>query len=134
MAAWSVTTIQLPHQLPGGGINWRYVQTTRQALTTPAAANGICQVSLGQVPDGEMWLVQRMSVQNTAVGVVFVAYFGAIDPRQVADSTNAGDGDVADEHQPIVLNAGDELLCVWALCPNGAIGSINVQYQLFRSN
>jgi hypothetical protein len=128
-----MTTIQLPHQLAGGGISGRYVQTTRDALTTPVAGStGIAQVSLAQVPDGEKWLIQRMSVQCTQAGI-FVAYFNSIDPRQVADSTNAGAGDVADEHQPIELVAGDVLLCVWYSIA-GAVGSINVQRQVYRSN
>jgi hypothetical protein len=130
-----MTQIQLPHPLPGGGIKWNFVQTTRDALTgTIAGTAGLSTVSLAQVPQGEMWMVQRMSVQcNSTTATTFVAYFNQVDPRQIADSTSAGNGDVADEHQPIELDAGDILLCVWSGCIAGAVGSINVQRQVFRS-
>lgn len=122
---------QLPYQLPVGGRNWQLVDATRDTLKAPPAAAGIAQVSLEQVPAGERWYVQRISVQADHA-CAFIAYYNAIDPANVADSTQAGNADVADEHQPILLNETDTLLLVWSGCPDGTKCSANVQRTVYR--
>jgi hypothetical protein len=127
-----MTVVELPHPLPGGGRNWQLVDATRDTLHTPPAAGGIAQVALDQVPAGERWFVQRISVQASSAGVAFVAYYNSINPANVADSTQAGDADVADEHQPILLNETDTLLLVWSGCPDGTLCYANVQRTVYR--
>lgn len=125
-------TVGLPYQLPVGGRNWQLVDATRDTLKAPPAADGIAQVALEPVPAGERWYVQRMSVQADQAGVTFIAYYNAINPANVADSTQAGDGDVADEHQPILLNETDTLLLVWSGCTDGTLCYANVQRTVYR--
>lgn len=127
----SIASSQVPYQLPTN-VGWQYLQTAYDALTTPAAAGGVAEVDLEQVPAGQMWLIRRMAVSCTSSGVTFTAYRNQAAPPNIVDATDAGVGDVADETQPIVLNESDVLLCVWSGCPDAAVGSISVMRDVYK--
>lgn len=122
----------LPYQLPTN-VGWAYVQTRRTPLTTPPAADGVATIELPQVPAGQMWLVRRIAVSCTSPSS-FAAYYNTIAPANIADATDTGEADVADERQPLVLNEGDVLICQWSGCLALAVGSASVVYDVLQKS
>lgn len=109
------------------------VDYRRKTTQSGAAADGACTAALDQVPQGETWLVDRMVVQCTSsTETVARVYAGGVRDSAFVDGTIAGNLDVADESQPILVDSGDALVCVWSDASDGAVGTFSVQYRLVQ--
>lgn len=105
------------------------------ATTQPAPASGVAQGELPAVPDGYLWLVDRMTVMcDSAAPTQATVYAGAPSPLNFVDGTSRGNLDVADETSPILVETGESLTVLWSGCTPGAVGTIRVQYQLVTRN
>lgn len=105
----------------------------RVVVTAPADSSG---VMLGRIPGpdaGYLWLIERMAVSTTSSGpTTAIVYAGIIDPAYVLDATQMGNADIADEASPILLDSAQDLICQWTGASSGAVGTLNVQFQLVQ--
>lgn len=101
---------------------------TRAAVT---AADGTAEVVFGPVPYGEVWLIQRITVQVTnAPGSAASVFVGPPIAANFVDGTIAGDLDVADELQPVVVPGGQILTVQWASAGVGNTATATIQYRI----
>lgn len=95
------------------------------------AAGGTCSVELGPVPQDETWLVDRMIVLcDSAADTEARVYVGSVRDTAFVDGSLTGNLDVADESQPVLVDAGEPLTCVWSGAADGAVGTFAIQYRL----
>lgn len=122
---------QLPQ--PRLGSPW-FVHDFRQVyVKSQAAAGGLATTQLEQVPERELWIVQRAVVQCTsATKTEARLYLDSIDASRILDGTRAGNFDVADEASGIQIPGGSILLCQWSGAADGAIGTMRAQLMILR--
>jgi hypothetical protein len=109
---------------------WDYRQLV---ATSKAAAGGIADAVLTQVPQDELWLLDRVVVVCTSSSTTSAfLYLNTADDRNVLDGTQVGNFDVADQSSPIQLPGGSTLLCRWAGASNGAVGTIRAQVTVMK--
>lgn len=118
------------------GVSYTTVDRRIAVATTKGAnAAGIAQAVFPAVPEGYLWLVERMTVMcDSALPTQATVYAGDPIPINLIDGTSRGNLDVADETSPALVQTGLPLTAVWSGCTPGAIGTIRVQYQLVTRN
>jgi hypothetical protein len=99
--------------------------------TVTADANGVADIVLGPAP--ALILVERIivtsdSLANSTANV----YVGEIDPKNLADRTYDGNGDVADETNPPRVQPNQSLRIRWTGATPGAACTASVWYQQQR--
>jgi hypothetical protein len=99
-----------------------------QAAASGAAdATGAMEAVL-QAPTDRVWEIERITVSTNAnVAASASVYVGTADPANLADFTPAGNGDVADETNPIRVAAGQVLRVRWTGANVGAVGTVRIQ-------
>jgi hypothetical protein len=129
-----------PRLVPPGGAPWAPADTPRAAelrfvavelIATAAvsgpAAGGAMEAAF-QVPNDRVWRIERLAVSTTASQPTAAAtYTGAASPENLVDYTPAGNGDIADETNPIVLPGGSVLRVRWTGANDGAVGTVHIQ-------
>jgi len=96
-----------------------------------ADAAGTCSISLGAVPTGSEWLIERLSVLSNSVLVsVFSLYRDQIVSLTRKTATPAGNDDVEDCSSPIWFPGGVNILAIWTGCTPGAECTINAQVRV----
>lgn len=123
----------LPVQTPSSS-RWQ-VQDYDQASGTsaPADATGRAEVDFAQVPDGELWMLERVVVSTTSAAASTVKLYNSTEaPRALREFTPNGNADVADMASPMHLRSGEQLLAIWSGMTAGAIATCNIQYTVLR--
>lgn len=114
---------------------WQLSDYSSEFLSSDPAAGGLATVEFDQVPDSELWMLERASVFcDSETPTTFAFYLDQVDPARVLDYTNSGNSDVADESQPIQIPAGSILIGQWAGASAGAVGTVRVQYTILRND
>jgi hypothetical protein len=112
-----------------------YVDADRFSRTavSKAAAGGTCQAVLPAVPDGDLWLIERIVVTCTSsTATTAVVYVDQASASSIVEGTQSGNLDFADENQPIEVDGSRALLVVWSGASNGAIGTVRAQIRVLR--
>lgn len=125
-------TVPAPYSLPTAS-GWTLYDWRELQATSTAAASGTASLTFDQVPDSELWLIDRMvsycdSTTDTRVRV----YRSQTDPRSLRDGSNSGNFDVTEYPQGLLLRAGGQLLAQWTGASDGARGTLTVQLRVFR--
>jgi hypothetical protein len=128
-----------PRLVPAGASPWaapdqprshelRFVATellTASQASGPAAG-GVMEVAF-QVPGDRVWRIERIAVSSTSAAVTTATvYVGAVDPANIVDQTPAGNGDIADETNPIFVPGNAVLRVRWTGATNGAVGTVRL--------
>lgn len=123
----------LPTQTPAAS-KWSVWDYQDRSKTTPAAAaDGLCRVEFDQVPDNELWLIDRIVISNDSTfETVFSLYKQAVADGNRLDGTDIGNLNVADESAPIVVQPNTLLIALWTGASTGARGMISIQYTIMR--
>lgn len=109
-------------------------------------ADGIATITTDPVPLGYYWRIERMTTVvsqtkdglsiNPPAGALFSVYKAADGigkrPIMYRDGSASPGLDVADESQPITVQQGYALVCLWTGLTAGTYASISVQYALYR--
>lgn len=116
------------------GTSW-YVHDYRQSYLTsaPASAEGVCQVELPQVPQDELWFIERLVVSSDSeLRTQARLYLDAIEPARMLDGTRSGNFDVADQASPILIPGASLLLCQWTGATPDARGTLRAQLTILK--
>jgi len=106
-----------------------------QAAAAADVDAGTITVTFEQVPDGELWLVDRIVVSCTSTTATRALVYDGdpSDPRRIWDGTQSGNFDAADNASPIQLPAGSQLVVVWSDEPDpGSRGTAFAQWAIMR--
>lgn len=115
------------------GRRWVLHDYRHRVISTPPAADGVTELEFEQVPQDELWLVDRVIVQSTSsAATVAHLYLDAIDDRHVLDGTRVGNFDVADNNSPIQLLGSSVLRVRWQGADDGAVGTCRIQLVVLR--
>jgi hypothetical protein len=113
--------------------SWGLADFGQASKSDVAGVDGSIEVSFDQVPDGELWLVDRMVVScDSAARTRALVYAGVVDVRALRDGTESGNFDVADMASPIQLRTGDQLVVAWSSATPGAAGVAFAQWTVLR--
>ena len=106
---------------------------TSSLRSGPAPASGIVTLTFPQVADGQLWLVERITVTSTSsTNTAAVVYAGDIDTVNVVDGTNSGNLDLADELSAILVDSTLALTIAWSGVSVGKICTARIQYQIVQ--
>lgn len=125
--------MQLPTQAPALSkwSVWDY--GLRIWTSAAAAANGVALIELGQVPDNELWLIDRIVISCTSsADSAFGLYRDAIALGNRLDWTDLGNDNIADESAPITVQPATVLLAQWTDADPASVGSITLQWTILR--
>jgi len=124
----SETTLQ--SQTPGR--SWR---VNIPKASNPAGSDGVCQVQIGPVSNGQTWFVEFVRVKNSTAGDTSVEFFknNVDDLHSIDSSPTAGDDNwfSAPGSPGYWLGEGEVLYIVWNGCDLGAIGIVNSQVKVY---
>ncbi len=115
------------------GRRWVLHDYRHRVKSTDPAAAGVAELEYEQVPQDELWLVDRVVVQSTSsAATVAHLYLDTIDDRHVIDGTRVGNFDVADMASPIQLLGSTVLRVRWLGADDGAVGTCRIQLVVLR--
>lgn len=96
----------------------------------PAGANGLITATYDPVPAGQLWKVERMTIECTSsTQTIALVYVGQAAPQNLVDGTEAGNLDFG-EGVPILVPGSLSLIIVWTGASVGAIGTVTAQYRV----
>lgn len=115
---------------------WSVWDYSEKIATTDVPGDGSASVPavIGEVPQGDLWLVDRIVVSTSPDDELTTArlYVDYVDQGHLIDGTRSGGFDVADNASPMQLREGTSLLCVWQDAQNPALATIRVQLTILR--
>lgn len=123
----------LPVQTPSSS-RWQVQDyDTASSTSAPASAAGRAEVTFTQVPDGELWMIERIVVITTSAAATTAEIYNTSErDDRLREFTPNGNADVADMASPMQLRSGEQLLVVWSGATAGAIATCNLQYTVLR--
>lgn len=109
----------------------RVISTQRDRAQVTADAAGEATVEFGPVPNFAFWLIQSITVANDGAAASEArVYVGSAQPSNLVDGTIAGNLDVSDRNQPILVPGGETLRIEWTGATAGSDSTAVIQYQL----
>lgn len=127
--------MQLPVQDAIAG-RWQVWDYQKKRLRTPVAAdaNGNMTAELPQVPDNELWFVDRIRTSSNSVKrtQVYLYENDTTSIENIVDGSFSGNFDVADNSSPILLEGGIRLVFQWVGAQVGSLGFARVQWTILR--
>ena len=106
---------------------------TSALRSQPAPASGVVTLTFAQVPDGQLWRVERITVTSTSsTNTTAVVYSGDLDTTNIVDGTASGNLDIADQLSPIVVDSTLSLTIAWSGVSVGALCTARIQYQIVQ--
>lgn len=101
--------------------------------SAPASAAGVATVTFDPVPDGCLWLVERITVVcSSSAATKCMVYAGDPALSTFVDGTASGNFDTADEASPVLVDSNVSLTVQWTGATAGAVGTVRIQYQLVK--
>ena len=109
----------------GGGPGWRvhdYKQLSILAeweeaalwFPDPPPTGSRPRATLPQIPNDELWLVNRLVVQTDAEVPTFVrVYLDLVEPTRIVDGADDGNFTVTDMSSPLQVPGSSSLICRW---------------------
>jgi hypothetical protein len=118
---------------PGSGGETTAKSVSYLELATQGVADGAgdCIISLGMVPTGANWFVERLSVESDSILVsTFALHRDQVSPLTRKTATPAGNDDIEDASSAMWFAGGTNVLAVWAGCTPAANCFINAQIRV----
>lgn len=96
------------------------------SLPATADASGVALASIGPVPLGQVWVIQRTSVQSSSVLASTAGIYlnSVYEPYRVDRANGTGNG--ATSGIGYRLRAGESVLVQWTGCTPGAVCTFSV--------
>lgn len=108
--------------------DWRELQ-----LRTDAAAGGVATLEAPQVPDSELWLIDRAVVACDSTSATQLRlYVNHVNAQSLRDGTSRGNFDVTEYPQGLLVRGGNSLVAQWTGASDGAVGVLTVQVRVYR--
>lgn len=108
--------------------DYRYI-----TATSPAAAGGTATATFPQLGQ-EAWLIDRAIASCTSsTETALRLYEGNPSPGFLLSGTARGNFDEADYPAGVLISPGTQLLAVWTLASDGAVGTLRLQVRVLRA-
>lgn len=105
-----------------------YADRDRLRAEAVIDATGVALVTFRRPPPGFFYLIERIAVSSTsALNTVASVYVGTVDPMNLIDFTQTGNGDIADEDSPILIGEQEDVLIQWTGGTPGAFVRARLQ-------
>lgn len=112
---------------------WVDADRFTRSASTKAAAGNTCTATLGPVPEGDLWLIERLVVTCTSSSTTTaILYLDSVSNANIVEGTQSGNLDFADENQPLQVDGARSLVAVWTNASNGAVGTLFAQIRVLR--
>lgn len=124
----------LPQALPSEASQLQLVDFLDRDWQSPPAAAGYAVLTVDQVPDDQVWLVDHMvCLCDSTAKTTFRVYLDSRTPRRIRDgSASSGNFDVADWPNGLVVPSRSVLIAEWSGATNSAVGVLALQARVFR--
>ena len=112
---------------------WSLIDNLSAAASSVAAAGGLATAEFAQLASEEMWLIDHAVVSCTSAIATAVRWYAtSITPGELLDGSNVGNFDVGDWPAGLLLRPSQVLLVQWAGASAGSVGTVRIQYRLYR--
>ncbi len=118
---------------PGSGGETAAKSISYLELATQGIADGAgdCIISLGMVPTGANWFVERLSVESDSILVsTFALHRDQVSPLTRKTATPAGNDDIEVASSEMWFAGGTNVLAVWAGATPAANCFLNAQIRV----
>jgi hypothetical protein len=103
---------------------------TASAQSNAADGTGIMDAVFPIVPADRVWLIERVNISSTSTTTTqATAYTGQPVAANQVDLSKQGEGDVADEINPILVGSTSAFRLRWTGASLGAVGTVTIQYR-----
>lgn len=124
--------ILLPSALPSPASQWQLVDFLDRDWQSSPAAGGRAVLSVDQVPDEQLWIVDHMvCVCDSGAKTTMRLYLDNLAPRRIRDGSASGNFDVGDWPGGLVIPSRSTLLAEWTGATDGAVGVLALQARVF---
>jgi hypothetical protein len=124
----------LPTPVGGAADGWQLVTRTHYPAVSEPAVAGSCIAMFDQLDQDELWLLDRAVISCPAGddATELRLYDGDPDPARYLSGSDRGTFDEADYPPGLLVEGSRQLVAQWTNVPNGAVGRIRVQVQVYR--
>ncbi len=124
-------SIAVPSALPSGGAaGWQLVDYRELQRSAAATSSGVVTIELDQLPNDEMWLVDRLVAYCTSsTASTMRLYLNSVSAVNFRDGTASGNFDVSEYPRGLLVRPASGLVAQWTGCSAGAVGTITLQVQ-----
>jgi hypothetical protein len=122
-------TVALPQGLPAAG-GWQLVDWIDRDWKSTAAIGATVTIETPQLPDTEMWLIDRLVVSSTSTSDTAARVYNSGTDR-LRSGSRAGNFDEADYPGGLLLRPSSWLTVQWSGCSLGAVAALAVQARRF---
>lgn len=127
-----MSPVELPQQVPAATA-WHLVDVLYAQASSQPAVNGVATVELPQLGGNERWLVDHAVVACTSSTATTARWYEtAAVPSALLDGSSAGNFDVADWPQGLLVSPAQSLLVRWTGASPAAIATVRLQYRLYQ--
>jgi hypothetical protein len=125
--------IPLPTALSTPASQWVLQDFIDRDWSSTPATGGAAVLTLEQIPDDLMWLVDQMVCScDSSTTTTMRLYLDQRTPRRIRDGSNSGNFDVGGWSNGLLIPARSTLIAVWSGASNGAVGTLGLQARVFR--
>lgn len=122
----------LPQQVPAAD-GWALTDFITLQRRSGAAAGGVCQVEFDQLDGTEMWLIDHAVITcDSSTATALRLYGGSVADLALLDGSSAGNFDVADWPNGLMVQSTSALIARWTGASNGARGVVTLQARVLR--
>jgi hypothetical protein len=118
----------------GTSSSWQLVDPAlTPSWSSQPAAGGVARIDCGQLPEGELWLIDRAVVTCTSsTKTALRLYDSAVDNQRLISGSAAGNFDEADYPAGLALRPSSALIAVWSNAADGSIATLRLQARQLR--
>lgn len=125
--------VSVPYGANQGASGLALVDVVKRAASSPPAAGGQAIASIGPVPTGQVWIIDRINVSMTAGTPTIALYDDAsLGAVYFLDGASAGVLNVSEYPTGIVIEDTRSLYAVWGAASDGAVGTVRAQFRIMQ--
>jgi len=118
----------LPEFVGTASSAWQLVDFLRLRLRSAAAAGGVARIDVAQLPDNELWVIDRAVVSSSSTNTTALRLYDSyVDPEFFLSGSGSGNFDEADYPGGLQVPPTASLIAEWTGCSDGAIGRLYLQ-------
>ncbi len=126
-------TVVLPTPVASAASSWQLADWRELQLHTDPAAGGTATLDTGQVPDTELWLIDRaLAACDSATATQVRLYVNYVSALSLRDGSSRGNFDVTEYPQGLLVRGGTTLVAQWTGASDGAVGVLTLQARVYR--
>jgi hypothetical protein len=125
--------VVLPTSTASAAAQWQLADWIQPQASSPPAAAGLATIELDQLDPDVMWLVDRAVVACTSTAKTAVRFYDtSVMPLALLDGSAAGNFDVTEYPQGLLVRPSRSLVAQWTGATAGAIATVTLQARVYR--